>query len=43
MPHRRYIAPALLLIVQVLIGGWAFMTMLEPSMMLDLLRAMTFC
>jgi heme A synthase len=40
---RRYISTALLLIAQVLIGGWAFMKMLEPNMMLDLLRAFTLC
>ncbi|MGZ3241699.1 MAG: hypothetical protein ACXWJK_15985 [Burkholderiaceae bacterium] len=40
---RQYISTALLLIAQVLIGGWAFMKMLDPDMMLDLLRAFTLC
>ncbi|MGZ5818187.1 MAG: hypothetical protein ACXWJD_05510 [Burkholderiaceae bacterium] len=42
MTHR-YMVTALLLIAQVLIGGWAFMKMLDPSMMLDILKAFTLC
>jgi heme A synthase len=43
MISNRYISTALLLIAQVLIGGWAFMKMLDPDMMLEILRAFTFC
>jgi heme A synthase len=42
MSHR-YISTVLLLLAQVLIGGWAFMKMLEPGMMLDFLQAFTLC
>jgi len=43
MMSHQYISTALLLIAQVLIGGWAFMKMLDPNMMLDILRVFTFC
>lgn len=39
----RYASTILLLLAQVLIGGWAFMQMLEPNMMMEVLRAFTFC
>jgi heme A synthase len=40
---RRYLSTALLLIAQVLLGGWALIRMLEPDMVLELLRSLTFC
>jgi heme A synthase len=43
MVSHRYLSTALLLIAQVLIGGWAFMKMLDPDMMLEILRTFTFC
>ena len=40
---QREIALPLLLILQLLIGGWAFMRMLDPASMLDILRLFSFC
>ena len=40
---NRYVSTALLLTAQVLIGGWAFMKMLEPGNILDVLRMFSFC
>jgi hypothetical protein len=40
---RRYISTALLLFAQILLGGWAFIKMLEPNMMLELLQAFSLC
>jgi hypothetical protein len=39
----RALSTALLLIAQVLIGGWAFLKMLEPNMLLEVLRSFSFC
>ena len=41
--EKPYIATALLLAAQMLIGGWAFMKVLEPGNILDVLRLFSFC
>ena len=40
---QRDIAMPLLLILQLIIGGWAFMRLLDPAGMLDILRLLSFC
>ncbi len=39
----RYLSTALLLMALVWVGGWAFMRILEPDMVMEVLRAFTFC
>jgi hypothetical protein len=39
----RDISTALLLLAQVLLGGWAFIKMLEPGMTLEFLQAFSLC
>jgi hypothetical protein len=40
---NRYLSTALLLMALVWIGGWTFMKMLDPDMVMVVLRAFTFC
>jgi heme A synthase len=39
----KHAATSLLVFLQVLVGGWAFLRTLEPDTVLAILRLVTFC
>lgn len=39
----KHVATPLLVLLNVVIGGWAFMRSLEPDIVLAILRLMSFC